>query len=444
MIPIVSFFEVNRLYRQHGPEVVLILQQRYGTLFRTGSRLLPWLPYVYFVLDAEDSYQLLVKQRPMLEKPSMGRRMLKSSFGNGLFTSQGDHWRRQRKLMQPAFHHGQIGRYADKIVCHTEAMLTQWQDGAEIVIDDVMHALTFTIVVDALFSADAFEKIPLVQQAMLDLSQGLTTQNQSPLLMLLPDWFPAPALRQKRRGAQALDRLVHQMIAERRALGEADSPADLLSTLLFTRDEETGETMSDQQLRDELVTLYIAGHETTAVLLNWTWVLLSQNPDIAADLQAELAQVLQGRSPTFDDLPQLPLTQAIIKEALRLYPPAWFLFREASPGLTLRDEAILDNSALAIVPYAVHRDDRWYEEPLAFRPARWLAGLEQSLPKGAYFPFGLGPRTCIGNGFAQMEAQLILATMAQRFQLQQLTEAKVMPAITLSFAEPVQMRIKKN
>lgn len=444
MIPVVSFFEVNRLYRQHGPEAVLILQQRYGNLFRTGPRLLPWLPYVYFVLDAEDNYQLLVKQRPMLEKPAIGLRMLKSSFGEGLFTSRGDYWRRQRKLMQPAFHHGQIGQYADKIVRHTEAMLTQWQDGAKIAIDEAMHALTFTIVVDALFSADASEKIPLVQQAMHDLSQGLTTQNQSPLLMLLPDWFPAPALRQKRRGAQALNRLVHQMIAERRALGEADSPADLLSTLLFTRDEETGETMSDQQLRDELVTLYIAGHETTAVLLNWTWVLLSQHPDIATELQVELADVLGGRSPTFDDLSQLPLTQAIIKEVLRLYPPAWFLFREASPGLTIRDEAILDNSALAIVPYAVHRDDRWYEEPLTFRPARWLVGLEQSLPKGAYFPFGLGPRTCIGNGFAQMEAQLILATIAQCFQLQQLTEANVTPSITLSFAEPVQMRIQKN
>ncbi len=450
MIPEVSFFEVNRLYRQTGPEFSRLLQQKHGNLLRTGVRLLPWLPDIYFILNAEDSYQLLVKQKPMLEKPSLGLRILKSSFGNGLFTSQGDHWRRQHKLMQPAFHHGQIGQYANKIVHHTEAILTQWQPGMTIAIDEVMHALTFTIVVDALFSADASEKIPRVQQAMHDLSQGLAQQNQSPLLTLLPDWAPAPALRQKRRGAQALGQLVRQMIEERRTLGQADSPTDLLSTLLFTRDEETGETMSDQQLQDELVTLYIAGHETTAVLLNWTWVMLSQHPDVATELQAELADVLQGRSPTFDDLPQLPITHAIIKEVLRLYPPAWVIFRETSLGLTLRDETIPPGNAFAIFPYVVHRDEQWYEDPLAFRPARWLEGpnqslrLAQSLPKGAYFPFGLGPRTCIGKGFAQMEAQLILATMAQRFRLEQLNEAKLAPAITLSFAEPVQMRIQKH
>jgi len=179
-------------------------------------------------------------------------------------------------------------------------------------------------------------------------------------------------------------------------------------------------------------------------------VLLSQHPEVATELQAELAAVLSGRSPTFDDLPQLPLTNAIIKESLRLYPPAWVIFREASSDLTLRDAVIPAGGAFALFPYAVHRDERWYEEPLAFRPARWLAGLdqslrlEQSLPKGAYFPFGLGPRTCIGNGFALMEAQLILATIAQQFRLQQLCEAKTAPAITLSFAKPVQMRLQKN
>lgn len=391
MIPEVSFFEINRLYRQ----------------------------------------------------PGLSRRMLQSSFGNGLFTSRGDQWRRQRKLMQPAFQHDQIGRYTEQIVRHTEAMLTGWQEGQVIAIDEVMHALTFTIVVDALFSVDASEKIILVQEAMHDLGQGLTAENQSPLLMLLPDWAPWPALRQKRRGAQALDRLVRQMIAERRALGEANSPPDLLSTLLFTRDEDTGETMSDQQLRDELVTLYIAGHETTAVLFNWTWVLLSQHPDTAAELQAELAVVLGNRSPTFDDLPHLPMTNAIIKEVLRLYPSAWFTFRETPEGLTIRDEVIPAGSVLFSFSYAVHRDDRWYEAPQNFHPARWLEEQKQSLPKGVYFPFGLGPRTCIGNGFAQMEAQLILATIAQQFRLQQLNEAKLQPSVTLSFAEPVHMRLHK-
>lgn len=343
--------------------------------------------------------------------------------------------------MQPAFHHAQIGRYATRIVQHTEAMLTTWHDGRIVAIDEAMHALTFTIAVDALFSADASQNVTLVKQAMHDLGQGLITQNQSPLLILLPEWIPLPALRQKRRGVRALNRLVQQMIAERRTLGEAASPSDLLSTLLFTRDEDSGETMSDQQLRDELVTLYIAGHETTAVLLNWTWVMLSQHPDVAATLRAELVTVLGDRSPTFDDLPQLPVTNAIIKEVLRLYPPVWFFFREAPDGLTIRGEDIPAGSTLAMFPYVIHRDSRWYDAPDTFRPARWLEGLEQSLPKGAYFPFGLGPRTCIGNGFALMEGQLILATIAQQFRLQQLNEAKMQPAPTMSLAEPVYVRL---
>ena len=302
MIPDVSFFEINRLYRHNGPEFVRLLQQRYGDLFCTRPRLLPGVPHLYFLLDADDIYHLLVKQKPMLEKPRLSRRILQSSFGNGLFTSRGDQWRRQRKLMQPAFHHAQIGRYAERMVHHTAAMLTGWQEGQVIAIDAAMHALTFTIVVDALFSMDASKKMALVQQAMRDLGQGLTTQNQSPLLMLLPEWFPWPALRQKRRGARALGRLVQQMIDDRRVQGETAGPSDLLSTLLFTRDEETGKPMSDRQLRDELVTLYIAGHETTAVLLNWAWVLLSRHPDIFAALQAELKTVLNGRNPTVADL----------------------------------------------------------------------------------------------------------------------------------------------
>lgn len=439
MIPKVSFGQINRLFRQQGPEFVRQLQQQHGDIFYVH---LPPLPRQYFLLDAAESYQLLVKQRPMLEKSGLICRFLQSSFGNGLFTSRGELWRQQRKLMQPTFHHAQIGRYAEQMVQHTARMLANWQAGDIIAIDEAMHGLTFTIVMDALFSANTSGKTALVQQAMSDLGQGLTAQSHYPLLALLPEWFPWPVLRQKRRGTRMLDRLVVEMIAERRLLGEVDSPPDLLSTLLF-RDEATGETMSDRQLRDELVTLYIAGHETTAILLNWAWVLLAQHPDVAADVQAELETVLPGRSPTLSDLPQLPITNVIIKEVLRLYPPAWFLFRETSAELTVGSETIPAGSILFFFPYAVHRDERWYAEPQLFRPVRWLDGLEQSLPKGAYFPFGLGPRPCIGNGFAQMEAQLILAAVAQRFRLQQLNEAKLVHSATLGFAEPVRMRLHR-
>jgi cytochrome P450 len=345
--------------------------------------------------------------------------------------------------MQPAFHHAHLDRYAGRIVQHTQAMLATWQAGSVITIDEAMHALTFTIVMDALFSTSAAGTTAVVRQAMHDLARGFAAQTRSIALTLLPEWFPWPALIQKRRGSRTLDRLVRQMIVERRSLGETDSPPDLLSMLLFTRDEETGETMSDQQIRDELVTLYIAGHETTALLLSWTWVLLAQEPGSTAALQAELAAVLNDRSPNFADLPRLPLTEAIIKEALRLYPPAWFISREAAAGLSVQGETIAPGSILTFLPYTIQRDSRWYDDPQTFNPTRWLDGLEQSLPKGAYFPFGLGPRICIGNGFAQMEAQLILATMTRHWQLQQLTEARVGSSVTLRFARPVQMKIRK-
>ena len=442
MIPKISIFALNRSYRRHGPEFVARLQQQYGDLFYVRPPL-PRIPQLYFILEAAETHQLLVRHRPMLEKPALLRRTVESSFGNGLIVSQGDFWRRQRKLMQPAFHHAHLNQYTDRIVTHAQAMLATWQDDQVITIDKAMHALTFTIVMDALFSANATDTTATVQQAMRDLTEGFAAQSRSILLSLSPEWFPWPALNQKRRGARALDGVVQQMIAARQNVGASERPLDLLSTLLFTQDEDTGETMSHRQLRHELVTLYIAGHETTALLLNWTWVLLAQHPDIAAALRSELQTVLGGRPPTFDDLPALKLTKAIIQEVLRLYPPTWFMMREAAANLTIRGEAIPTGSILVFVPYAVHRNNRWYDQPQTFQPSRWLNGLEQSLPKGAYFPFGLGPRVCIGNGFALMEAQLILATIAQRFQLQQLNEAQTGPAILLGFAKPVQMRLNQ-
>ncbi|MEI2609123.1 MAG: cytochrome P450 [Candidatus Promineifilaceae bacterium] len=436
----IPLLKLNRLQQQYGPDFILHSQQAYGDLFTAK---VPFLPRIHFALHPNHAYELLVKQAHKLEKPALIRRTIQSSFGDGLFTSSGELWRKQRKLMQPAFHHGRIARYADRMVQHTIHLLNQWQAGQVIGLDEAMHALTFTIVVDALFSADASTQTAQISQAMHDLGQGLSAQSLSFLAAMLPDWAPHPALRQKQRGARGLKQAVTALIQERRTLGEEASPPDLLSTLMFTRDAETGEPMRDSQVQDELVTLFIAGHETTAVLLAWAWVLLAQNPQVEARLQAELKEVLRGRVPTFADLPALPYTGAIVKEVLRLYPPAWFIFRQAKEPVELEGTTFPVDTLFFVFPYAVHRDARWYEQAHHFNPERWLTDLEQTLPKGAYFPFGLGPRICIGNGFAQMEAQLLLATIAQRYHLDVLDKPEMIPGSpTLGFAHPVRVRLQ--
>jgi cytochrome P450 len=212
--------------------------------------------------------------------------------------------------------------------------------------------------------------------------------------------------------------------------------------LLFTRDAETGEQMSDQQIQDELVTLFIAGHETTAVLLAWIWVLLSKHPEAVATLHEELERVLNGRSATLTDLPQLPTVEGIVKEALRLYPPAWFIFRELAEPIEIEAGLLAAGSILFLFPYTVQRDGRYFDNPTAFRPERWADGFERSLPKGAFFPFGMGARICIGNGFATMEAQLLLATIAQQFHLQILDEPEIVSgATTLGFENHVRAKV---
>jgi cytochrome P450 len=442
MISQVSFFELQRHFKQSGPDFVGQLQAKYGDVFAVKP---PLLPRIYFVTEAQLSHELLVRQSPPLAKPTLMRRVAQSSFGNGLFFSEGEFWRKQRKLMQPVFHHGRIGRFAEQMVHHAEQWLAARQAGEVLLIDQEMHALTFTIAVDALFStagAAAAVDTAVVAQAMHDLGQGLAAQSKSVLLALLPEWMPLPILQQKRRGSQTLAQLVQAMIAERRTLGEADSPPDLLSMLLFTRDAETGEQMSDQQIQDELVTLFIAGHETTAVLLAWIWVLLSKHPEVVATLHEELERVLNGRSPTLADLPQLPLVEGIVKEALRLYPPAWFIFRELAEPIEIEAGLLAAGSILFLFPYTVQRDGRYFDNPTAFRPERWADGFERSLPKGAFFPFGMGARICIGNGFATMEAQLLLATIAQQFHLQILDEPEIVSgATTLGFENHVRAKV---
>jgi cytochrome P450 len=253
-------------------------------------------------------------------------------------------------------------------------------------------------------------------------------------------------MRRKRQATAVLDEIVYRMIAERRRSG-ADA-GDLISMFLLAEDEDTGERMSDRQVRDEVATLFIAGHETTALALCWAWVLLAQHPEAEARLHAEVDRVLGERPPSLADLPNLAYTEMIVKEVLRLYPPAWMILRQANDDVELGGYRVQKGEMVMIAPYVVQRDPRYYDEPETFRPERFAPdasgqSLEKQLPRFAYFPFGGGPRICIGNGFALLEATLVLATVAQSFRLTLTPGQPVEPAalLTLTFKRNVPMQI---
>lgn len=345
-------------------------------------------------------------------------------LGNGLVNSEGSFWRQQRKLAQPAFHAKRIGNYADTMVSFTLDALNGWQDGEERKIHEDMMLLTQRIVVQTLFGQDtksgASALIPALDVLLGDETFGLDT--------ILPDFVPTPGRARLRWAVREINTFLSEVIRERRETpGEHN---DLLSMLLEARDEQ-GQGMSEAQLLDEMRTLYLAGHETTSNTMTFVWLLLSQHHDVRDRIEQEVQVVLGGRLPALADLRSLTYLDAVVKEAMRLYPPVWAVARVASEDVVLGDHAIPKGTQVILSEWIVHRDARWFPEPLSFRPDRWLD--EADHPRYAYFPFGGGPRICIGNTFAQMEAILLLTTIAQQFRLNMVTgdDVKLQPATTL-------------
>ena len=432
------FFNAPAAFRKDPIGLVMGLRKQYGDFVV--------IPMPFNLLTTNIIYhpdlihEVLVTHADQFEKPAILKRVFRSSFGNGLFFSEGTFWKRQRRLMQPAFHHVRIHAYGDDMVRYAQRMVEQWHDNEIRRLDREMRALTLTIIVNALFKTDVSGQTEQVGKAMESLGQAIVEQATSLLKAMIPDWVPTAFNRQKQSGVAAINNIIYDMIAKRRATGL--DTGDLLSVLLQAKDEETGETMSDLQVRDELMTLFIAGHETTATTLAWAWVEIARHPEVEARLRAELGRVLGGRPPHLDDLPNLPYTAAVIKEALRMYPAAWLLFRQSRANLEIGGTIIRKNSIFWISPYAVHRDSRWFDQPDEFIPERFLE--EKPLHKFAYFPFGGGSRICIGSGLAMMEAQLVLATVAQQFSFELTSPVEMLAGGTLAFKAPVRVRLKKT
>jgi cytochrome P450 len=333
-------------------------------------------------------------------------------LGDGLLTSEGDHHRRQRRLVQPAFHRDRLAGYGAVMVDRAAIARDRWQPGQPFDVLQEMMRLTLAIVAKTLFSTD-------VDSEADDIGTALTQVFDLFEVILMPfsellEKLPLPAVRRFKRARKRLDETIYRLIAEHRASGR--DTGDLLSMLLLAQDEEGSGGMTDIQVRDEALTLFLAGHETTADALTWAWYLLSQNPQAEAAFHAELDQVLGGRLPAFDDLPQLRYTERVFAETLRLYPPAWGIGRRALEEYQVGGFLIPARSVVLTSPYAVHRDPRWFPDPLAFRPERWSTE-DPSRPKFAYFPFGGGARVCIGERFAWMEGTLLLAAIGQRWRL---------------------------
>ncbi|HEU5115815.1 MAG TPA: cytochrome P450, partial [Isosphaeraceae bacterium] len=370
-------------------------------------------PIRAWLLNHPDLVEEVLVTKNRLFVKHFALRRTRRTLGKGLLTSEGDFWRAQRRLSQPAFHRDRVASYAAIMVDYAERMLQDWHDGQTLDAQDAMMQLTLQIVAKTLFDADVSGESGDASAAMETLLHAFT--NRIDKLIKIPEKIPTPANRRMERAARRLDGILYRIIEEHRKSGDR---GDLLSMLLRAQDEDTGRRMTDAQLRDEAMTLFMAGHETTANTLAWAWYLLSKQPEAETKLHAELDDALTGRSPSIDDLPRLKYAEAVISETLRIMPTVWIVGREATEPCEVGGYPVPRGTTLYMSQWVLHRDSRWFDDPLTFRPERWLDGLAKRLPRYAYFPFGGGPRVCIGNQFALMESVLLLSTIARRFRLE--------------------------
>jgi cytochrome P450 len=412
--PIKNIFELIKFTPELRKDTLALvdgLSKTYGDFFMIeimGTK-------QYITSDPEIIYEILVKQSSKFIKDKDYRdtkRGMARFFGNGLVTSNGDFWKRQRKLVAPALHVKRIEGYAETINEFTGDTLANWMHGAKIDFSAEMTALTLKIVVKTLFSAEVEDDVEKVGNAMTMIQEYLGEMQFG----FIPTWIPTPLELKARRAKRDLDEVVYRVINERRAGGEVQDNGDLMSMLLLAEDED-GNRMTDEQVRDEVLTLFLAGHETTANTLNWTLMLLAEHPEVEAKLHEELDTVLQGRTPTLADLRRLPYTNMVIQEAQRISPPVWMIGREVTEDVTLKGHVVPKGSMIGMFIYGTHHNPKYWESPEVFDPERFSAENEEKIAKFAYLPFGGGPRICIGNSFAMMEAQLILANIAQRYTL---------------------------
>jgi len=391
---------------------------------------------IYQVNHPDDIEYVLVENNQNYVKGELFQDALRPVLGEGLLNSEGQRWRRQRHLIQPSFHPNEIQEYAEIMVSATESLLGSWTDRAVIDIHEEMMGLTLRIVAESLLGVELEREIETIGEN-LEIVLGHVDRISH---RLVPPWVPTPSNKRYQEAIRNLETVVSRIIENRR---RDPGGTDVVSILLDVEDEH-GRSMSDRQLRDEIMTFLLAGHETTALALTYTFYLLAKYPQVEKEVVEEIRGTLGEARPTATDRRRLSVTERTITESMRLYPPVDNVVREAVEADRVGGYSVPAGSTIWLSQWVVHRDPRWYPDPLAFDPSRWTGEFRDSLPRLAYFPFGAGPRRCVGDQFALLEATLVLTTILREYHLELTrgTDLELMSAITARPKNPVWMEVQ--
>jgi cytochrome P450 len=392
-------------FKDRPARFIRYVAQAYGdvTRFRVGP--VHW----YLLAHPEDIQDAMTRRADVFIKPAIARRLWDPFLGDGLLTAEGEAWKRLHTLVRPAFHRTRIHGYGDVMTAYTDRMIDGWTAGSRLDLDEAMVALTLEIVAKTLFDADIADGAETFGRAMDALQRQMVEHIHMPLPV--PRWWPSAGNRRKVEAIDTIEGIVWGVIEARRASGE--DRGDLLSMLLLSRDED-GNGLTDKEIRDQAMTLFFAGHETSAHQMTWAWYLLARNPHAAARLQREIDAVTGGSRLTVAHLKQLPYLEWTFLEAMRMQPSVWVFMKETTEDVEVRGYRIPKGSPVVISPWVTHHDARWFPSPETFDPERFSPERARSIPKGAYVPFSGGQRICLGKAFAMMEGQLVLGTMLQR------------------------------
>ena len=439
-----DFLRTRRRSFARVAEFLTATAGRYGAVshWRAGPR------HFYLIDDPPLIEELLVTRARDFMK-GIGAQRLRLVMGEGLVTSEPPLHLRQRRMMQPAFHRERIAAYAERMIDVARARAERWNDGEVVHVDAQMAEIALEVVVATMFGSQSMHEAGDVRAALAELQPGLAT-SLGTITAFIPTWLWArivrglpfvPSMRAFLEGQHRLDAIIYRLIDERGA--HSDDGGDLLSMLLAARDEN-GAPMDRRQIHDEAMTIFLAGHETTAIALSWTWYLLARHPEVEANVYEEVKGIGGDRDPTPADVPKLAYVRDVIAESMRLYPPVWNIVRRALRDTALGDWRISKEANVIASPLVTHRNPAFWRHPRAFRPERWT-NEARDLPKFAYFPFGGGNRVCIGESFAWTEAILVLATIARRWRLEPIdrTPIPIEPMVTLRPARPMLMRARQ-